>query len=133
MTDQEVQLYNRLNISIRCNLHEQHRAFLRCPVCPDYNHCDQLTKKQRLELESSPFFEIKNITWGNPERIKMYIALMNDGTLKEITEFDPKSTDTDGFQNVREVFLVTKRFKRQVVWSPVSMDTKSTIKKQKAK
>lgn len=124
MTEQ--QLYNQLNISIRCSLHEQHRAYLRCPVCPDYNKCEQLTKQQRLELESSPFFEINYITWGNPERSKMYIALMKDGFLRQITEFDPKNTNTEDFKDIQEVFLVTKRFKRQTIWSSVPVKPEIT-------
>jgi hypothetical protein len=119
-------LYVWLNKTIRCTIFEQHRAYLKCPVCPEYATCAQITREQRIELEASPFFSIKEITWDGPRRIKnMYIAVCTDGTLRRLDNFDPKDTDgvhVDQYKDVEEVLVVTKAFRRKVMWAPVPLE-----------
>jgi hypothetical protein len=119
-------LYVWLNKTIRCTIFEQHRAYLKCPVCPEYGSCAQITREQRSELETSPFFSIKEITWEGPRRIKgMYIAVCTDGSLRRLDDFDPKDTDgvnIDQYKDVEEVLVVTKAFRRKVMWAPVSLE-----------
>jgi hypothetical protein len=124
-------LYVWLNKTIRCTMFEQHRAYLKCPVCSEYGLCTQITRQQRIELETSPFFSIKEITWEGPRRIKvMYIAVCTDGSLRRLDDFDPKNTDgvdVDQYKDVEEVLVVTKAFRRKVMWAPVSLEqVKST-------
>lgn len=119
-------LYAWLNKTIRCILFEQYRAYLKCPVCPEYGTCAQITRKQRIELEASPFFSIKEIAWDGPRRIKnMYIAVCTDGSLRRLDNFDPKDTDgidIDQYKDVEEVLVVTKAFRRKVMWAPVPLE-----------
>jgi hypothetical protein len=119
-------LYAWLNKTIRCILFEQYRAYLKCPVCPEYGTCAQMTRKQRIELEASPFFSIKEIAWDGPRRIKnMYIAVCTDGSLRRLDNFDPKDTDginIDQYKDVEEVLVVTKAFRRKVMWAPVPLE-----------
>jgi len=119
-------LYAWLNKTIRCTMFEQHRAYLKCPVCPDYSTCKQLGRKQRIELEASPFFSIKEIAWEGPRRTKnMYIAVCTDGSLRRLDNFDPKDTDgvgIDQYKDVEEVLVVTKAFRRKVMWAPVPLE-----------
>ncbi len=119
-------LYAWLNKTIRCTIFEQHRAYLKCPLCPEYATCAQLRREQRIELENSPFFSINEITWIGPRRIKtMYIAVCTDGSLRRLENFDPKDTngiDIDQFKDVEEVLVVTKAFRRKVIWAPVSLE-----------
>lgn len=119
-------LYAWLNKTIRCILFEQYRAYLKCPLCPEYGTCAQITRKQRIELEASPFFSIKEIAWDGPRRIKnMYIAVCTDGSLRRLDNFDPKDTDginIDQYKDVEEVLVVTKAFRRKVMWAPVPLE-----------
>jgi hypothetical protein len=119
-------LYAWLNKTIRCIMFEQYRAYLKCPVCPEYVLCTQVTRQQRIELETSPFFSIKEITWEGPRRIKnMFIAVCTDGSLRRLDDFDPKDTDVvnlDQYKDVEEVLVVTKAFRRKVMWAPVPME-----------
>jgi hypothetical protein len=119
-------LYVWLNKTIRCTMFEQHRAYLKCPVCPEYPLCAQIRKKQRIELETSPFFSIKEIAWDGPRRItNMYIAVCTDGSLRRLDNFDPKNTDgvnIDQYKDVEEVLVVTKAFRRKVMWAPVPLE-----------
>jgi hypothetical protein len=119
-------LYAWLNKTIRCIMFEQYRAYLKCPVCPEYVLCTQITRKQRIELESSPFFSVKEITWEGPRRIKnMFIAVCTDGSLRRLDNFDPKDTDVinlDQYKDVEEVLVVTKAFRRKVMWAPVPLE-----------
>lgn len=119
-------LYAWRNKTIRCTLFEQHRAYLKCPLCPEYAKCAQLKREQRYELETSPFFSIKEITWENPRRVKtMYIAVCTDGSLRRLENFDPKNNDgmnLDDYKDVEEVLVVTKAFRRKVIWAPVPME-----------
>jgi hypothetical protein len=119
-------LYAWLNKTIRCTLFEQHRAYLKCPVCPEYATCSQIKRKQRTELENSPFFSIKEIAWDGPRRIKnMYIAVCTDGSLRRLENFDPKDTNgvnLDQYKDVEEVLVVTKAFRRKVMWAPVPLE-----------
>jgi hypothetical protein len=124
---EEIQaLYVRLNKTIRCIMFEQYRAYLKCPVCPEYIECAQITRQQRIELETSPFFSIKEITWEGPRRIRnMFIAVCTDGSLRRLDNFDPKDTDVvdlDQYKDVEEVLVVTKAFRRKVMWAPVSLE-----------
>jgi hypothetical protein len=128
---EEIQsLYVWLNKTIRCTLFEQHRAYLKCPLCPEYATCAQLKRKQRIELENSPFFSINEITWDGPRRIKtMYIAVCTDGSLRRLENFDPKNNDginIDEYKDVEEVLVVTKAFRRKVIWAPVSLEQVNT-------
>jgi hypothetical protein len=86
----------------------------------------QLRREQRIELETSPFFSINEITWDGSKRIKtMYIAVCTDGSLRRLDNFDPKNNDgnnIDEFKDVEEVLVVTKAFRRKVVWAPVSLE-----------
>jgi hypothetical protein len=124
--EQTQALYDRLNKTIRCTLFEQHRAYLRCPVCSEYDTCVQLRTEQRIELQNSPFFSIKEITWDGPRRTKkMYIAVCTDGSLRRLDNFDPKDTDgvgIDQYKDVEEVLVVTKAFRRKVMWAPVPLE-----------
>jgi len=124
--EQTQALYAWLNKTIRCTLFEQHRAYLRCPVCPEYDTCVQLRTEQRIELQNSPFFSIKEITWDGPRRTKkMYIAVCTDGSLRRLDNFDPKDTDgvgIDQYKDVEEVLVVTKAFRRKVMWAPVPLE-----------
>jgi hypothetical protein len=119
-------LYAWLNKTIRCIMFEQYRAYLKCPVCSEYALCTQITRKQRIELESSPFFSVKEITWEGPRRIKnMFIAVCTDGSLRRLDNFDPKDTDVvnlDQYKDVEEVLVVTKAFRRKVMWAPVPLE-----------
>lgn len=119
-------LYAWLNKTIRCIVFEQYRAYLKCPVCSEYCTCAQITRKQRIELEASPFFSIKEIAWDGPRRIKnMYIAVCTDGSLRRLDNFDPKDTDginVDQYKDVEEVLVVTKAFRRKVMWAPVPLE-----------
>jgi hypothetical protein len=124
---EEIQaLYVWLNKTIRCIMFEQYRAYLKCPVCPEYIVCAQITRQQRIELETSPFFSIKEITWEGPRRIKnMFIAVCTDGSLRRLDNFDPKDTDVvnlDQYKDVEEVLVVTKAFRRKVMWAPVPLE-----------
>jgi hypothetical protein len=124
---EEIQaLYAWLNKTIRCTIFEQHRAYLKCPLCPEYDTCAQLKQEQRIELETSPFFSINEITWDGPKRIKtMYIAVCTDGSLRRLVNFDPKNNDgmnLDEFKDIEEVLVVTKAFRRKVIWAPVSLE-----------
>jgi hypothetical protein len=128
---EEIQaLYAWLNKTIRCTIFEQHRAYLKCPLCPEYATCAQLKREQRIELETSPFFSIKELTWEGPRRIKtMYIAVCTDGSLRRLENFDPKNNDgmnLDEFKDVEEVLVVTKAFRRKVIWAPVSLEQVNT-------
>jgi hypothetical protein len=119
-------LYAWLNKTIRCIMFEQYRAYLKCPVCPEYALCTQITRQQRIELETSPFFSIKEIMWEGPRRIKnMFIAVCTDGSLRRLDDFDPKDTDVvnlDQYKDVEEVLVVTKAFRRKVMWAPVPLE-----------
>jgi hypothetical protein len=123
-------LYAWLNKTIRCTIFEQHRAYLKCPLCPEYATCAQLKQEQRIELETSPFFSIKELKWEGPRRIKnMYIAVCTDGSLRRLENFDPKNSDginIDEFKDVEEVLVVTKAFRRKVIWAPVSLEQVNT-------
>lgn len=114
------------NKTIRCTIFEQHRAYLKCPECPEYATCAQLKQEQRIELETSPFFSINEITWDGPRRTKtMYIAVCTDGSLRRLDNFDPKNNDgmnLDDYKDVEEVLVVTKAFRRKVIWAPVSLE-----------
>lgn len=114
------------NKTIRCTIFEQYRAYLKCPLCPEYATCTQLKREQRNELQTSPFFSIKEIIWENPRRIKtMYIAVCTDGSLRRLENFDPKNNDgmnLDDYKDIEEVLVVTKAFRRKVIWAPVPME-----------
>jgi hypothetical protein len=114
------------NKTIRCTIFEQYRAYLKCPLCPEYATCAQLKREQRNELQTSPFFSIKEIIWENPRRIKtMYIAVCTDGSLRRLDNFDPKNNDgmnLDEYKDVEQVLVVTKAFRRKVIWAPVPME-----------
>lgn len=119
-------LYALRKKTIRCIYFEQHRAYLKCPECSEYSTCTQLRREQRIELETSPFFSIKELKWEGPRRIKtMYIAVCTDGTLRRLDNFDPKNSDginIDEYKDVEEVLVVTKAFRRKVIWAPVPLE-----------
>ncbi len=124
---EEIQpLYIWRKKTIHCIKFEQHRAYLKCPLCPEYDTCPQLRREQRIELETSPFFSIKEIIWKGPRRTKtMYIAVCTDGSLRRLDNFDPKNNDginLDDYKDVEEVLVVTKAFRRKVIWAPVPME-----------
>lgn len=113
-----------LNFTFYCKLHNCYKAFLLCPVCQQYTKkCRQLSPEDRRTLETSPFFEIAALAWDRPRRIqKMYIGRRSDGTLEELTGFDPQSADLNAeeYRDVEEVLVVTKTLRRKVTWAPVS-------------
>lgn len=59
----------------------------------------------------------------------MYIAVCTDGSLRRLENFDPKNNDKnnlDEFKDVEEVLVVTKAFRRKVIWAPVSLEQVNT-------
>ena len=55
----------------------------------------------------------------------MYIAVCTDGSLRRLDNFDPKDTDgvgIDQYKDVEEVLVVTKAFRRKVMWAPVPLE-----------
>ena len=55
----------------------------------------------------------------------MYIAVCTDGSLRRLDNFDPKDTDgvnIDQYKDVEEVLVVTKAFRRKVMWAPVTLE-----------
>lgn len=118
------------NVSFYCQIHKQYKAFLRCPVCEYYNRtCAQLPREHRVYLEALPLFMLTAVKWGKPRRVKMYIAKMRDGSLRELPDFDPKDDvdDLEMFRDVDEILCVTKVLKRRVAWAPVSADRRKEV------
>lgn len=103
------EVYDRLNVTIRCVAHEQHRAFLNCPMCADYQGCEQLTEDQRGELEASPFF--RRVPVGKWIPVKCYRRPGGCGGSKNN---DEKKKRSDGMENDSGVDGVAKKRRKQV-------------------
>lgn len=99
--------------SIWCPRKEYWLPLLRCPQCRNYP-CAQLNQKNINDLETSLFTD-KFIVSLIPEKVKMYIFKMLDGTLQYAPEnFNPDSFEPEILENVQEVYCISKTLIKQM-------------------
>lgn len=89
-------------------------AMLNCLICKHYK-CSQITQDVEKAFLDSPFTEIAKGSELKPRRVKMFLFLMYDDSIKQAYQgFDLDNPDWEQLRDVKEVLQVSKAFTKQM-------------------